>query len=97
MHPKFKRRGQDIIVEKDISFTQAALGIQMEVETLDKPIKVKVRPGTQPGTLIRLSGKGLAYPRRSTKGDLYIKLNIQVPKKLTSRQKELLKQLQEIE
>jgi len=97
VHPKFKRHGQDIIVEKDISFTQAALGIQTEVETLDKSIKVKVRPGTQHGTLIRLSGKGLPYPRRSTKGDLYIKLNIQVPKKLTRHQKELLKQLQEIE
>lgn len=96
-HPKFKRHGQDIIVDKDISFTQAALGDQIEVETLDKPIKVKVRSGTQPGTLIRLSGKGLSYPRRFMSGDLYIKLNIQVPKKLSREQKNLLKQLQEIE
>ena len=96
-HPKFKRHGQDLIVTADISFTQAALGDQIEVETLDKPIRIKVRPGTQPETLIRLSGKGLPYPRRSMSGDLYIKLNIQIPKKLSREQKKLLKQLQEIE
>jgi len=96
-HPKFKRHGQDLIIEEDISIAQAALGDQLKVETLDKPIKVKIRPGTQPGTLIRLSGKGLVYPKRSMHGDLYIKLNIKIPKKISRQQKNLFKQLQELE
>jgi DnaJ-class molecular chaperone len=97
-HPQFIRQGQDIIVEKNISFTQAALGDTIKAPTIDGDIKIKIRPGTQPGTLVRLSGKGLPFPRRrSARGDQYIKINVQIPNKLTKQQKNLLKEYQDTE
>lgn len=96
-HPEFKRRGQDIVVEREISFTQAALGAQLQVATIDNPVKIKIRPGTQSGTLIRLSGKGLPYPRGLGRGDQYVHLNVTIPKNPTRRQKELLKEYQKTE
>lgn len=96
-HKTFKRQGQDIIVDKKISFTQAILGDQIKIPTLDKEVKIKVRAGTQPGTLIRLSGKGLPYPRRSGRGDLYVHLVIDMPKTISREQKDLLNKYQETE
>lgn len=93
----FIRQGQDIIVEREISFTQAALGETIKVPTLDGELKIKVRPGTQSGTLIRLSGKGLPYPRRRMHGDQYVRLLVTIPKKLSRTQKSLLKEYQETE
>lgn len=94
-HPEFKRRGQDIIVDKEVSFIQAILGDEFQVPTIDSSVKIKIRPGTQPGTLIRLSGKGLPHPQGLSRGDQYIRINIKIPKKLTRKQKDLLKEYQQ--
>ena len=89
----FKRDGNDVYVSVDISFAKAALGTDIEVPTLDEPLKVRVKPGTQPNTLIRLRGQGIRDVNGFGKGDLYIRLSVVVPARLTSRQKDLLKEL----
>jgi DnaJ-class molecular chaperone len=89
----FKRDGNDVYVNADISFSQAALGTDIEVPTLDGSLKVRVKPGTQPSTLIRLRGQGIKDVNGFGKGDLYIRLSVVVPTRLTSRQKELLDEL----
>jgi len=91
--PKFRREGQDIYVEKEISFKQAVLGDVIEVDTLDKPVKLKVRKGTQPRTLIRLRGEGVVYPNTNHKGDLYVILKIIIPQKTSGKARELLEEL----
>jgi DnaJ-class molecular chaperone len=95
-HPKFKRRGQDIIVEKEIPFSKAVLGGTVEVETVyGDQVKLKIRRGTNSGTMIRLSGKGVKYPRSTRRGDQYVQINIKVPDSPTREQKQLLKKLEE--
>lgn len=89
----FKRDGNDVYVNRTISFITASLGADIEVPTLNGPLKVKVKPGTQPYTLVRLKGKGISDVHGYGVGDLYIRLIVEVPTKLSSRQKELLKEL----
>lgn len=91
-HPKFKREGADVISEQEISFPEAAMGANLVVETVEGNVKIKVPAGTQPNTIIRLSGKGIVRLRGSGKGDHYIQIKVEVPKHLTSKQKELLKE-----
>lgn len=90
----FKREGNDVYVSVDISFTDAAIGTDIEVPTLEDPLKVRIKPGTQPNTLIRLRGQGIRDVNGYGKGDLYIRLSVVVPTRLTSRQKEILKELE---
>jgi DnaJ-class molecular chaperone len=92
-HKKFQREGYDIVTEQDISFPQAALGEELEVETVQGKVKIRVPAGTQPNTLIRLSGKGVPYLRGSGKGDHYVRIKVVVPKSLSKREKELLEEL----
>lgn len=89
----FKRQGADLIVDVDLPFTTAALGGDLNVPTLEKDLKIKIRPGTQPETVLRLSGKGIKHLQRPSHGDLYIRLHVSVPEKLTGKQKSLLKEL----
>lgn len=89
----FKREGNDVFVNVSISLTQAILGDNIEVPTLQGSLKVKVRAGTQPNTLIRLRGKGIRDIHGYSIGDLYLRLLIEIPTRLSSRQKDLLKQL----
>jgi curved DNA-binding protein len=93
--PQFTREGGDVIVEKQIRFTEAALGTSMDVETLDGTKRIKVPAGIQPGTRIRL--KGLGFPRmgETGRGDFYVRIGVSVPEQLTSAQRELLEQLAE--
>lgn len=88
----FKRDGYDLFVDHQIPFTMAALGGITEVPTIDKPVKLKIRPGTQPGTLIRLRKKGVPHLRTRDRGDQYIRLVVEIPKKLTKRQRKLLEE-----
>lgn len=90
----FKRDGNDVYVNADISFADAALGTDIEVPTLNGSLKVRIKPGTQPSTLIRLRGQGIRDVNSFGKGDLYIRLTVTVPTRLTSRQKDLLKELE---
>ena len=96
-HPDFKREGHDLFVDHRISYTLAALGGETEVPTVDGKLKMKVRAGTQSHTLVRLRGEGVPYLRSSGKGDLYVRLMVQVPEKLSREQKKLLEELREIE
>lgn len=93
----FKRDGADVYVDWEIPFTTAILGGVVEVPTIDGPIKIKIRPGTQPGTVIRLRGKGIPYLRRQQKGDEYVRLIVKIPEKLTPKQKQLIKEFEEIQ
>jgi DnaJ-class molecular chaperone len=89
---KFKRQGLDIITEEEISFPRAALGDNLEVETVQGKVTIKIPAGTQPETLIRLRGKGVKSVRGSGFGDHYVRIKITIPKNLSSHQKELLKE-----
>ena len=90
---EFTREGDDIVVTHEIPFTKAALGGIEEVQTIDKPVKIRIPAGTQAGTLIRLRGQGVQHVRGGGRGDEYVKIQLKVPTKLSRRQKELLDEL----
>ncbi|OGS56820.1 MAG: molecular chaperone DnaJ [Euryarchaeota archaeon RBG_19FT_COMBO_56_21] len=92
-HPNLMREGSDLFTDVPISFTQAALGAEVDVQTLDGTALVTVPPGTQTGTVLRLKGKGLPDMRGRGPGDLYVRVSVVTPSKLNSQQKEILKQL----
>jgi curved DNA-binding protein len=92
-HPVFKREGDDIIVEKTVLFSQATLGTTIEVKTLNGVRRVKVPPGTQSHTRLRLKGQGVPHMKGGGKGDFYVKVIVTIPRSLTERQKELIEQL----
>lgn len=92
-HKVFKRDGSDLILEMPITFPQAALGEEVLVPTLDGKVTYKIHPGTQSGTIFRLKGKGIQYVNSNRFGDLYIKVIVEVPKKLKGEQKKLLQKL----
>ncbi len=97
-HPDFKRKGDDLIIEHPISFSQAALGDEIEVSTLEgKDILLKIPAGTQSGKVFRVSKKGLPHFSGFGRGDLYVKLDVKIPKKLNKKQKELLEELKKEE
>lgn len=93
-HHKFQRQGYDIVSEQEISFPQAALGTQIEVETVQGPVKLKIPGGTQPGTVIRLAQRGVPHVQSSQKGNHYVRIKVTVPKNLTSEQKKILEQFE---
>jgi molecular chaperone DnaJ len=88
----FERSGFDVSYKMDISFAEAALGATVEVPTLDGKVKYEIPEGTQPGTVFRFKGKGIPYLKRSGRGDQYVMVNVTVPKHLSAKQKELLKE-----
>ena len=88
----FERNGYDVSYKMDISFAEAALGATVEVPTLDGKVKYEIPEGTQPGTVFRFKGKGIPYLKRSGRGDQYVMVNVVVPKKLSGKQKELLRE-----
>lgn len=94
-HRKFRRQGYDIVTEEEISFPKAALGDELEVETVQGNVKIKIPQGTQSDTLIRLRGKGVKMLRGSGHGDHYVRIKVTVPKTLTGYQKELLREFEE--
>lgn len=91
----FIRDGDDLIVQKRISFSQACFGTKIEVETLDgKKFMVKVAPGTEQDAKLRIRGYGLPVGPLGERGDLYVQIGVKVPKELSEDQKELVEQLQ---
>jgi curved DNA-binding protein len=97
-HPIFARDGNDIYLEKSIPFTQAVLGTSIDVPTIDGTVKrIKVPSGTQNGTKIRMKGYGVPALKGTgaTKGNQYVKINVEVPKKITDKQLQLIKKLSE--
>jgi molecular chaperone DnaJ len=91
-HPLLAREGLNVICEVPVSIAQAALGCQIEVPTLDGKVRMKVPPGTQSGRVFRLRGKGV--PRGSSRGDELVRVVIETPTQLSSRQRALLDELQ---
>ncbi len=96
-HPLFHREGQHLICHVPITYSQAALGAQIEVPTLEGPDTITIPAGTQPGEVFRLKRRGMPDPRHRSVGDLLVKIDVDVPKKLNSRQEELLRELAELE
>jgi curved DNA-binding protein len=94
-HPVFSREGDDLIVEKEINFSEAVLGTTIEVPTLEGMKKVKIPPGTQSHTKMRLKGLGTPHFQGEGKGDEYVKVIIKVPKKVTEKSKGLIQELAE--
>ena len=90
---QFARDGDDIIVEKQIRFTEAALGTTLDLETLDGTKRIKVPAGIQPGTRIRLKELGFPHMGYPGRGDFYVRIGVSVPEQLTAVQRELLQQL----
>jgi molecular chaperone DnaJ len=94
-HPFFKRRENDIILNLDINVAQAALGAEVDVPTLDGDEKLKIPPGTQPGKVFTIKGKGVPYLRRKDRGNQLVIVNVAIPVKLTKEQRELFEKLAE--
>jgi molecular chaperone DnaJ len=89
-HPIFVRENHDILCDIPITFVQAALGAEIDVPTLDGKVKLKVPPGTQSGKIFRLKGKGIKDVHAYHQGDQHVRIVVETPTHLTTRQKELL-------
>ncbi|MDD6483366.1 MAG: molecular chaperone DnaJ [Clostridiales bacterium] len=92
-HEFFKRMENDIVMTMPITVTQAILGATLKVPTLDGPVEYDIPEGTQSGTRFRLRGKGIPYLRGSGRGDQYVTIEVEIPKNLSPRQKELVREL----
>ena len=98
-HPLFQREGQDLMYRLPITFGQAALGAEIEIPTLKGPESLKIKPGTQPGEVNRLRGMGMPDPRggNGRAGDLLVEIQVEVPRRLSAEQEELLRKLSELD
>lgn len=96
-HPLFDREGQHLVCRVPITYTQAALGCDIEVPTLDGRDSLTILPGTQSGDVFKMSGRGMPDPRRHGLGDLLVQVTIEVPKKVTAEEEKILRQLAELE
>jgi len=94
-HPTFTRDGNDVVVDITIPMSKAALGGDIEVPTLEGKQVVHISPGTQPGSTIRIKGAGVRG--RGASGDEVVRINVQIPKKLTERQRQLLEEFEKEE
>ncbi|MBM4363533.1 MAG: J domain-containing protein, partial [Deltaproteobacteria bacterium] len=92
-HPFFTRDGDDLVCSLPVPFTLAALGGEVEVRTLEGKVQLRVPPGTQPGTVLRLRGKGVPHRFRSGTGDQLVEIGVEVPRDLSPRARELVEHL----
>jgi curved DNA-binding protein len=92
-HPVFTREADDLVVEKEIAFSEAVLGTTIEVPTLEGVKKVKVPPGTQTHTRLRLKGLGLPHFQGEGKGDEFVKVIVKVPKRVSEKSRKLVEEL----
>lgn len=94
-HEVFERDGEDVYVRVSIPFSLAILGGEISVPTVEDEVKIRIRPGTQSGTMVRLRGKGAPRLRANGNGDEYVRIQILIPDKLSREQKEIVEELQE--
>jgi molecular chaperone DnaJ len=92
-HPSFERRGSDLLTIVDVPLTQAVLGAELDVTTLDGVERVKVAPGTQPGTVIRLRAHGVPNLGRRGRGDLFLTVQVAIPEHLNKEERGLVERL----
>ncbi len=95
-HQYFERDGFDVWYELTISIVQASLGANVTVPTLDGMVSYDIHPGTQPGDTFKLRGKGISRPYERGKGDQYVRIKVEIPRNLTSEQKDVLKKFDEL-
>ena len=96
-HKYFKREGYDLVIEMPVSFADASLGTELTVPTLEGKAKYKMSEGTQTGTVFRLKDKGIPHLNSSRKGSLYVRIKVEVPKKLSEKQKTLLREFDKLD
>lgn len=92
-HEVFERDGDDVVMDLPVSITQAALGAEVEVSTLDGAARLRIPPGTQSGTVLRLRGKGLPRFQRSGRGDQLVRIIVRTPTRLSAEERRLFEQL----
>jgi molecular chaperone DnaJ len=92
-HPQFDREGDDLHCQLKIPMTTAVLGASVDLETLDSSEKITVKPGTQPGSTITLSARGVPHLRRGGRGDLYVHVDVEIPNRLNADQEKLIREL----
>ncbi|MCK5169788.1 MAG: molecular chaperone DnaJ [Bacteroidales bacterium] len=92
-HPDLIRDGNDLIYGLYLNFAEASLGAPIEIPTVDGKVKIKIEPGTQPGKILRLRGKGLSEVNGYGKGDLLVNINVWIPKNLTKEEQKQVEQL----
>ena len=95
-HNKFARENDNIVSSEEITFSQAALGDKIEVETIGEKLKMKIPPGTQSGEVFRIKGRGIPHLDGRGKGDHLVKIIVKIPKHLSRKQKKLIKELGEM-
>ena len=95
-HEIFSRQGDNLVAEIPVAFTTAALGGEEDIPTLDGRVKLKIPAGTQSGKIFRLRGKGIPRLHSHGKGDLYIRIIVEVPTNLSAKEKQLLKEFSEV-
>lgn len=95
-HHIFERRGNDIYIEQDIDVVTAVLGGEVSVPTIQGDVTLKIKAGTQPGTILRLSGKGAPNIRGGKNGDQFIKINVVIPKSLSREEKKIWSEIQNL-
>jgi molecular chaperone DnaJ len=95
-HEIFTRHGADLVCELPVTFAQAALGAEVEVPVLNGKAALGIPPGTQPGQLLRLRGKGMPHLRGRGRGDAVYKVVLEVPTRLSARQQELLEEFDQV-
>lgn len=86
----FNVEGEDLYMTLDVNFIQAIVGDEVEIEHFEKDLLLKIPAGTQPGTVLRLKNKGMPYLNYNSYGDLYVKVNVEIPTKITKEQKKIL-------
>lgn len=95
-HEKFKREGDDIYIDIPITISTAVLGGEITVPTVENDIRIRIHPGTQSGTMIRLRGQGVKSIYENHRGDQYVRLLVTIPERLTSEEKNLFRKLAEL-
>jgi len=93
-HAKFDREGDDLYSEETISIVEALLGVQLDVKTIEGTATLRIPEGTQPGTRFRLKSKGIKHLKGFGRGDQYVKVSVNIPKKLSKQQREIIQSFQ---
>lgn len=95
-HPVFERRGQDLVAVVEVPLTQAILGVDLQVETLEGVERVRIAPGTRSGTVLRLRGRGIPNLQRRGRGDLFLRVEVEIPESLTREERALMEELADL-